>query len=104
MDYVNQLNKGLAVPIYGYHATTVDLQIGDVLLPPVLTDNLRETWRKDYLDVVFYTISAHSVRKYAKKIGTQTVYLVKAKNPHRRMGVEYICDEAEIIGKVNVFS
>lgn len=65
-----------------YHGTSDTLKIGKVLLPPVITDNQRESWRKKYLDKVFFTSSLLSAEMYAKKAckkygGSPVVYIVR---------------------------
>lgn len=61
-----------------YHCTSKDLnlRVGDVLLPPCITKNLREAQRKKNLDVVFATNSIYSAKKYAKKIQNPIIFEV----------------------------
>ena len=50
-----------------YHGTSDALNIGKLLLPPVITENLREDWRTKHHDKVFFTTSLLSAEMYAKK-------------------------------------
>ena len=52
-----------------YHGTTTafNLMKGDILLPAIITGNLREDWRKKHIDKVFFTNSLLSADKFAKK-------------------------------------
>lgn len=50
-----------------YHGTSDILPIKDFILPPVLTNSLREEFRTTILDYVFLTSSKVSAEKYAKK-------------------------------------
>lgn len=62
-----------------YHATSrsLELSLGDWILPPCETRNLRETQRKKNLDVVFATTTLHSAIKYAKKIKDPVIFIVE---------------------------
>ena len=85
-----------------YHGTTDIFKIKK-LLPPIITGQLREDWRKKYKDKVFITPSIMSAEKFAYKAvqkygGNGIVYEVK---PHGQVihinTNEYICDKATII-------
>lgn len=77
-----------------------------IILPPNQTKNLREEWRKKYIDKVFFTTSLLSDENYAKKaykkyVGNPVVYIVKPIGQYfNRMDCEYIADKARIIGQV----
>ena len=86
-----------------YHGTSDNLKIGNILLPPCNTGNLREEWRKKLTNKVFFTTSLMSARMYAKKAaarygGNPIVYEVKPIgdiwNPNTN---EYVADRAKII-------
>lgn len=68
----------IGVKMKFYHCTSKDLnlRVGDILLAPCVTKNLRETQRKKNLDVVFATCSLHSARKYAKEIQNPIIFEV----------------------------
>lgn len=76
-----------------------------MILPPLKTNNLREDWRKKYLNKVFFTTSLLSAEMYAKKAckkygGEPVVYMVKPIGQYfNRMDTEYIADKAVIIGQ-----
>lgn len=61
-----------------YHASSKDfhLRVGDEILPPSETGNLREDFRKKNLGVVFVTTSLHSAKSYSKKIGNPVIFEV----------------------------
>lgn len=93
-------------PIKYYHGTSTALNIKDRLKPATITNNLRET-RKKNQSVVFLTNSIKSAEKYAKLAvnkygGKPIIYeclpdkysLIKLHN------AEFICDFARIINKV----
>ena len=90
-----------------YHGTTTafNLMKGDILLPAIITGNLREDWRKKYIDKVFFTNSLLSAEKFAKKAankygGEPTVFIVKPKPPYYHINTnEFIADRAIIIDK-----
>lgn len=77
-----------------------------IILPPNQTKNLREKWRKKYIDKVFFTISLLSAENYAKKAckkygGNPVVYIVKPIGQYfNGMNCEYIADKARIIEQV----
>lgn len=56
-----------------YHGTTnsFNLREGDYLLPTMQTGILREEWRKNNTDKVFFITSLLSATKFAKKGGCQ---------------------------------
>lgn len=87
-----------------YHGTTDLFPIKKVLLPPVITDNQREEWRKKYTNKVFFTTSALSAEMFAKKAckkygGNPIVYIVKPIGQYfNTINTEYIADKALIIG------
>ena len=88
-----------------YHGTTDVFKINRVLLPPVITDNKREEWRKKYTDKVFFTDSLLSASRYAKKAckkygGNPIVYIVKPIGQYfNTVNTEYIADKALIVSK-----
>lgn len=92
-----------------YHGTNQKLEIGDYLLPPIQTNNLRECWRTKHNDVVFITTSLSSAKKYAKKSAQQDtqntfVYLVKPIPYSSLINIqhnEYICDKAIIVDLIS---
>lgn len=77
-----------------------------IILPPCQTNNLREEWRKKYIDKVFFTTSLLSAGNYAKKAcekygGNPVIYIVKPIGQYfNRMDSEYIADKARVIGQV----
>lgn len=88
-----------------YHGTSDTLKIGKVLLPPVITSNQREDWRKKYLDKVFFTSSLLSAEMYAKKAcrkygGSPVVYIVRPIGQFfNTVNNEYIADKALVLGQ-----
>lgn len=91
-----------------YHGTStnIGLHIGDLILPPIMTQNLREDWRKKLINKVFFTTSLMSAERYAKKAserfgGESIVYIVKpigdVWNPNTN---EYVADKAKIVAIV----
>ena len=89
-----------------YHGTSDILDVKKMILPPIQTKNLREEWRKKYVDKVFFTTSLLSAENYAKKAckkygGDPVVYLVKPVGQYfNRVNCEYIADKAVVIGQV----
>ena len=89
-----------------YHGTTDVFKINRVLLPPVITDNKREEWRKKYTDKVFFTDSLLSASMYAKKAckkygGNPIVYIVKPIGQYfNTVNTEYSADKALIVSKL----
>ena len=89
-----------------YHGTSDILDVKKMILPPIQTKNLREEWRKKYVDKVFFTTSLLSAENYAKKAckkygGNPVVYIVKPIGQYfNRMDCEYIADKAKVIGQV----
>ena len=90
-----------------YHGTTTafNLMKGDILLPAIMTGNLREDWRKKHIDKVFFTNSLLSAEKFAKKAankygGEPIVFIVKPKPPYYHINTnEFIANRAIIIDK-----
>ena len=88
-----------------YHGTTDLFKINNVLLPPSITNNKREEWRKKYVDKVFLTDSLLSASMYAKKAckkygGTPIIYIVKPIGQYfNTVNTEYIADKALIVNK-----
>ena len=88
-----------------YHGTTDLFKINNVLLPPSITNNKREEWRKKYVDKVFLTDSLLSASMYAKKAckkygGTPIIYIVKPIGQYfSTVNTEYIADKALIVNK-----
>lgn len=91
-----------------YHGTSTNLNlyIGDLLLPPIITQNLREDWRKKLTNKVFFTSSLMSAERYAKKAsikfgGEPVVYIVKPIGDIWNPNIsEYVADKAKIIAVV----
>lgn len=88
-----------------YHGTSTNVNVNGKLLPPIVTQNLRETFRKKLQDKVFITDSKVSAEKYAKKAtahfgGKEVIYTVE---PHYQSliknGTEYLTDCAVILSK-----
>ena len=88
-----------------YHGTStaLKLNIGDNLLPPTITHNLREEWRKKLINKVFFTDSLYSAARYAKRAadkygGEPIIYEIKPLGdvwcPNT---TEYVADKAKII-------
>lgn len=89
--------------IYNYHGTTDTFNIKDKILPPIVTGILREEWRKNYKNKIFFTQNFGQAKKYAIKAakkygGNPIVYSIVP------MGVinylkdgEWICDYGSII-------
>ena len=50
-----------------YHGTSTNIKIDGFILPPVITYNQREDFRKKHADKVFSTDSIKSAKMYAKK-------------------------------------
>lgn len=88
-----------------YHGTSTNVNVKDKLLPPIATDNLRETFRKKLQDKVFVTDSKVSAEKYAKKAvvhfgGNAVIYTVKPDYySFIKNGTEYLTDYAIILAK-----
>ena len=88
-----------------YHGTSDIFQIETYILPASCTHNLRESWRKKYLNVVFSTISYKSAYAYAKKAaekygGAPVVYrVIPLGNIYYHGGTEYSSDVAVIVAK-----
>lgn len=88
-----------------YHGTSTNVNVKDKLLPPIATDNLRETFRKKCRDKVFVTDSKVSAGKYAKKAithfgGNAVIYTVKPDYYSLiKNGTEYTTDYAIILNK-----
>lgn len=88
-----------------YHGTSTNVNVKDKLLPSIVTDNLRETFRKKLQDKVFVTDSKVSAEKYAKKAvahfgGNTVIYTVKPDYYSLiKNGTEYLTDYAIILNK-----
>lgn len=89
-----------------YHGTSSAIKIHKLILPPCDTNNLREDWRKNNLDVVYMTVSLLSAMKYARKAcekygGDPIVYEVKPLGfwAHR-IDAEYIAEKALVLSVV----
>ena len=81
-----------------YHGTTTafNLMKGDILLPAIITGNLREDWRKKHIDKVFFTNSLLSAEKFAKKAANK----YGGEPPYYHINTnEFIADRAIIIDK-----
>lgn len=90
-----------------YHGTSDALDIGKVILPPVITNNLREDWRKSNLNKVYFTDSQLSAQKFAWKAcqkygGEPIVYIVRPIGQYfHRVNNEYIADKMRVVGQVS---
>lgn len=88
-----------------YHGTSTKVKVNNKLLPPIYTNNLRETFRKNFQDKVFITDSKISAEKYAKKAksyfgGEEVIYIVKPDYYSLiKNGTEYTTDFAIILNK-----
>lgn len=86
-----------------YHGTSDTFTIGKFILPPTQSGNLREEWRKNNRDKVYFTDSLLSASMYAKKAckkydGNPIVYVVKPIGQYfHRVNTEYIADKARVI-------
>lgn len=89
-----------------YHGTSDNCNVKKIILPPIYTKNLREEWRKRYINKVFFTTSLLSAENYAKKAckkygGNPVVYIVKPIGQYfNRINCEYIADKARVVGQV----
>lgn len=78
----------------------------NILSRPTQSGNLREEWRKNNRNKVYFTDSLLSASMYAKKAckkygGAPIVYVVKPVGQYfRRVDTEYIADKARIVGIV----
>ena len=85
-----------------YHGTSSKIKINKFLLPPSVTNNLRENRIKN-IDVVFLTKSIVSAEKYAKKAclkykGKPIVYRVLPIGYYYEIhNAEIICNKAKIL-------
>lgn len=52
-----------------YHGTSVNLKVGDFILPPQVTQVMQERGRKKNLDKVFFTSDYKSAIVYAGRAG-----------------------------------
>lgn len=71
-------------------------------MPPIITNNKREEWRKKYNNKVFFTTSILTANKFARKAcekygGNPVVYEVKPIGQYfNTINGEYISDKAII--------
>ena len=85
-----------------YHGTSDALKISN-LLPPCETCILREDWRKDLVNKVFFTDSLYSARKFAKKActkfgGNPIEYVVQPTGDIWHVNTnEYVADSTAIL-------
>lgn len=95
-----------------YHGTSTafGLEVGDDILPPYQTGELREDWRATYQDKVFSTPSMKSAIKYSRKAverygGEPVVFLVEpdAYSWEIRHNAEVTSDCSTIIDVVDNF-
>ena len=92
-------------PTY-YHGTSTTFNIGQVLLPPIFTGNLREDWRKNNQDVVYMTTSLDSAKRYAKKAcekcgGEPVIFEVRPIGwCSNRVNQEYVAEKAKILRRI----
>ena len=90
-----------------YHGTSTNIKIDRFILPPVITYNQREDFRKKYVDKVFSTDSIKSAKMYAKKAcekygGKPIVYIVEPiGNIIYNINHECMSDKALIIKILN---
>lgn len=88
-----------------YHGTSDILGIKHNILPPIQTGNIREEWRKKYIDKIFVTTSLLSAMKFAKKAsakygGKPVIYQAKPIGEIWHVNTnEYVADKAIVIGK-----
>ena len=74
-------------------------------MPPLYTNNLREDWRKKYHNMVFFTTSLLSAKKYARKAcerygGNPVVYEVRPTGQYfNTTNGEYISERALVLGR-----
>lgn len=86
-----------------YHGTSDALPIKKFLLPAVDTGIQRESWRKKFTNVVFFTNSLLSAEKYARKAcqqfgGSPVVYTVKPIGLYSNIvNNEFAAEKARII-------
>ena len=86
-----------------YHGTSDIFQISKIILPPIYTGNLREEWRKKNKDIVFFTTSLLSAKKFARKAaekygGSPIIYEVIPIGPYyNTTNGEYIAEKARVI-------
>ena len=89
-----------------YHGTTDVFNIKRIILPPTYTNNLREDWRKKYLNMVFFTTSLLSALKFARKAckkygGNPVIYEVNPIGQYFNTTYgEYISEKALIIRRL----
>ena len=88
-----------------YHGTSIPGL--KVILPPIETNNLREDFRKKFMDCVFVTPLRKSAESYARKCavkfgGDPVVYEVEPVNPTEINVSQYICDKAYVINSYEV--
>jgi len=85
-----------------YHGTSDVFKIKKIL-PPDLTGNLREDWRRKNINKVYITPSLMSAEKFAYKAsqkygGNSIVYIVKPRGQVINLNTnEYIADSADIL-------
>ena len=88
-----------------YHGTAV-CGLKEIL-PPSVTNVLREDFRTKFLDVVFVTPLRKSAEMYARKCadkigGSPVVYEVIPVNPLNINVSQYVCDKAIVVNSYTV--
>lgn len=83
-----------------YHGSSISNL--SYILPPIVTNTLREDFRKSNTDVVFITVSKRSAEAYARKCVTRfgdtpVVYEVKPVNLIAGHDGEYVCEKAIVL-------
>lgn len=95
--------KNLVMKLYHRTSKSHNLKPGDILLPPIFTQNQREL-RSNHLDVVFATCSLVSARKYSKIIPDPVIFEVMFEEQDFQVqrGTEFIGSKARIVREVQV--
>ena len=100
-DYEEEYEEDYSTYTF-YHGTSDALKITN-LLPPCEPGILREDWRKDLVNKVFFTDSLYSARKFAKKAcakfgGNPIVYVIQPTGDIWHVNTnEYVADSATIL-------
>lgn len=95
-----------------YHGSSIDLDIGDYILPPLKTNKISEKGRKKNLDKVFFTKNEKLAKIYAGRAknsigGEKFIYTVKPIGDisvlsSRDGATVYMSDKAIITGKKRI--
>ena len=89
-----------------YHGTS-DIFPISFIYPAIETGNLREEWRKSFIDKVFMTNSIFSAERYAKKAATKfggnpIVYIVHPIGDVWQVNAtEFVANAAEILSALS---